>query len=126
METFRIVYRNVFAESILIVAVALQVFSGIKLVLQSRKNAVSFLDKLHIYSGLYLAFFFVGSCKRSFRSAHYIQDGFQYVFRCGSFKSFSGSLLFCAVLFFSSSLPFLHMLPVFTLKEQLQRCKPML
>lgn len=57
METFRIVYRNVFAESILILAVVLQVFSGIKLVLQSRRNAVSFLDKLHIYSGLYLAFF---------------------------------------------------------------------
>jgi hypothetical protein len=57
MEIFRVVYRNIFIETLLLIAVVIQVFSGIKLVLQSRKNAISLLDKLHIHSGLYLAMF---------------------------------------------------------------------
>ena len=57
MKIFRVVYRNIIVETLLLMAVAVQVFSGIRLVLQTRKTAVSLIDKLHIYSGLYLAMF---------------------------------------------------------------------
>lgn len=57
MKIFRVVYRNIFIESILLLAVLFQIFSGIKLSLQAKKNTISFFDKLHIYSGLYLAMF---------------------------------------------------------------------
>lgn len=57
MTIFRTVYRNIIVESILLLAVCLQIFSGIKLVMSARKTAITTFDKLHIYSGLYLAMF---------------------------------------------------------------------
>lgn len=57
MEIFRVVYRNIVVESLLLIAVCLQIYSGVKLVLNARKTAITIFDKLHIYSGLYLAMF---------------------------------------------------------------------
>jgi succinate dehydrogenase/fumarate reductase cytochrome b subunit len=57
MDIFRVVYRNIIVESLLLLAVCLQIYSGIKLVLIARKTAITIFDKLHIYSGLYLAMF---------------------------------------------------------------------
>lgn len=57
METFRLVYRNRLVESMLLLAVVLQIISGLKLAIYARKVAVGFIEKLHVYSGLYLAFF---------------------------------------------------------------------
>jgi hypothetical protein len=57
METFRLVYRNRVVETFLLLAVVLQIFSGLKLAIQARKMASGFFEKLHVYSGLYLAFF---------------------------------------------------------------------
>lgn len=59
MTSLRLFYRNVFVEIILLSAVVIQILSGLKLFFASRKNAVSGFDKLHIWSGLYLAFFLV-------------------------------------------------------------------
>lgn len=59
MNTLRIFYRNTFVEFILLIAVLVQIFSGLNLFWVSRKTAVSNFNKLQIYSGLYLAIFFV-------------------------------------------------------------------
>ena len=59
MNTLRVFYRNDFIESLLLLFVFLQVTSGIKLVIQNRSSAGSFFEKLHIWSGLYLAIFLV-------------------------------------------------------------------
>ncbi|HNP17131.1 MAG TPA: hypothetical protein PKL31_01750 [Fulvivirga sp.] len=59
MQNLRTVYRNVIAESILLLAVAAQVTTGIKLFIIKRKSATGFFDKLQIWTGLYLAFFLV-------------------------------------------------------------------
>lgn len=59
MNDFRVVYRNIIIETILLTAVAIQIFSGIKLFLKKRKTATSFFDKLQVWTGLYLAFFFI-------------------------------------------------------------------
>jgi len=59
MNSLRIFYRNIFVETILLCAVFVQIFSGLKLFKANRKTATSNFDKLHIWTGLYLAFFFV-------------------------------------------------------------------
>lgn len=59
MQKLRFVYRNVIAEAILLLAVAVQIVSGLKLFSRKRKTASSFFEKLHIWTGLYLAFFLI-------------------------------------------------------------------
>lgn len=59
MNYGRTIYRNSVAEIILLLAIAIQIFSGIKLFIQKRKLVITFYDKVQIYSGLYLALFFV-------------------------------------------------------------------
>lgn len=59
MDTLRIFYRNVIAEIILICAVLIQIISGIKLFFKKRKEVSSFFEKLQLWSGFYLAVFFV-------------------------------------------------------------------
>ena len=59
MNVFRLFYRDIFVEIILLSAVLIQIISGIKLFIVSRKNAVSRFEKLHIWSGMYLALFFI-------------------------------------------------------------------
>ena len=59
MNIFRLFYRNIFIEIILLTAVLIQIISGIKLFIINRKIAISNFEKLHIWSGMYLALFFV-------------------------------------------------------------------
>ncbi len=59
MNGLRVFYRNILVEIILLMAVLVQIVSGIKLFKKNRKAAVSGLDKLHLWTGLYLAAFFV-------------------------------------------------------------------
>ena len=59
MNTLRLFYRNIFVETVLLVAVAVQIISGLKLFKTNRKIAVSQFEKLHIWTGLYLAIFFI-------------------------------------------------------------------
>ncbi len=59
MDSFRLIYRNVVAESILMVTIAIQIVTGIRFFRASRKTASTGFEKLHIWTGLYLAFFFV-------------------------------------------------------------------
>jgi hypothetical protein len=59
MNDLRLVYRNVFVEAILLAAVLVQLISGIKLYRLHRKTAVAFFEKLQVWTGLYLAVFFL-------------------------------------------------------------------
>lgn len=59
MTSLRHFYRNIFVETILLLAVAIQIFSGLKLFIAKRKSVETFFEKLHIWTGLYLAVFFV-------------------------------------------------------------------
>lgn len=59
MNNLRLFYRNIFVETILLLAVLVQIVSGLKLFTINRKIAITNFDKLQIWSGLYLAIFFV-------------------------------------------------------------------
>ena len=57
MDKLRVVYRNRIVESILLLAVIVQIYSGIRLFLETRKRKSKFYQKIQIWSGLYLAVF---------------------------------------------------------------------
>jgi hypothetical protein len=59
MNLFRHFYRNILVETILLLAVLVQIISGLNLFTTNRKTAITTFDKLHIWTGLYLAFFFI-------------------------------------------------------------------
>jgi len=57
MDKLRLVYRNIVVETILLIAVGVQIISGLKLFFSKRKAKNNFYGKLQIWTGLYLAFF---------------------------------------------------------------------
>ena len=59
MQTLRPFYRNVFAEVLLLSAVAVQVISGIRLFRATRTPRRKGFARLQRWSGLYLAMFFL-------------------------------------------------------------------
>jgi hypothetical protein len=59
MNNFRVVYRNVFAESLLLVCVVIQIISGLKLIRTFKSSATGFWEKVRGWSGMYLAVFLV-------------------------------------------------------------------
>ncbi len=59
MNMLRPFYRNLLVESILLIAVLVQIISGIALFKTQKRLAKKGFEKLHIYSGLYLALFLV-------------------------------------------------------------------
>ncbi|MFK7775121.1 MAG: hypothetical protein AB8F94_23470 [Saprospiraceae bacterium] len=59
MNSLRLFYRNILVESILLIAVVIQIYSGLKLFFVKRKLAPTFFERLQIWSGLYLSFFLI-------------------------------------------------------------------
>lgn len=59
MSFLRRFYRNPFAETVLLLAVAIQIYSGFKLFKIKRLVANTFFEKLQAWTGLYLAVFFI-------------------------------------------------------------------
>jgi len=57
LEMVRLVYRNLLFEILLIGACITQIISGINLYKNKKQYLKDNFDRLHIYSGLYLAFF---------------------------------------------------------------------
>lgn len=57
MTSLRLVYRNAIAETILILAVLVQMISGLTLFIRRRRQAVTNFDNLQLWTGLYLAVF---------------------------------------------------------------------
>jgi len=57
MDSIRPFYRNILIEPLLFLGCLVQIIAGINLAKQKRKNLVDHFDRLHLYSGLYLAFF---------------------------------------------------------------------
>ena len=59
MDQMRLIYRNRLVELVIFSAVLIQIITGVKLFLQKRKTVRGFFAKLQIWSGLYLAIFFL-------------------------------------------------------------------
>lgn len=94
MDSLRVVYRNVIVESILLLAIVFQVFSGIKLFIKKRKTAKHFFDKLQVYSGLYIVLFFVIHLTAVFSGRFILKLDTNFYFGVAGLNTFPINLFF--------------------------------
>lgn len=94
MKDFRVVYRNIIIESVLLTAVAIQIFSGTKLFLKKRKTASGFFEKLQIRTGLYLAFFLIFHVGVVLFGRYYLKLDTNFYFGVAGLNTFPYNLFF--------------------------------
>ena len=59
MDTLRVVYRHPVVETLILLAVSVQIFTGLRMYWPLRKAKFGFWYTLKIRTGLYMAFFFI-------------------------------------------------------------------
>ena len=94
MKILRLIYRNIFVEIILLSAVLIQIISGIKLFIVNRKMAVSRFEKLQVWSGLYLALFFVIHITAVFGGRFILKLDTNFYFGVAGLNTFPFNLFF--------------------------------
>ena len=94
MNSFRLFYRNIFVESILLSAVFIQIFSGLRLFKINQKIAKSNFEILHIWTGLYLAIFFVIHLGAVLGGRIFLQLDTNFYFGVAGLNSFPFNLFF--------------------------------
>lgn len=94
MNTLRLFYRNLFVETILLLAVVLQIISGLKLFKTNRKLVLSKFDKLQIWTGLYLAIFFIIHLSAVLSGRLFLKLDTNFYFGVAGLNSFPFNLFF--------------------------------
>ena len=94
MNTLRLFYRNIFIETILLLAVLVQIISGLKLFKTNRKTATTQFDKLHIWTGLYLAIFFIIHLSAVLSGRFFLHLDTNFYFGVAGLNSFPYNLFF--------------------------------
>ena len=94
MNTLRLFYRNIFIEAILLFAVLVQIVSGLKLVKENRKTATSPFEKLQIWTGLYLAIFFIIHLSAVLSGRLFLHLDTNFYFGVAGLNSFPFNLFF--------------------------------
>lgn len=94
MNQLRKVYRHPVAECLLIIAVLFQIFSGIRLFLIKRKTAKEFFERLQLWSGLYLAFFFMIHLSAIFAGRYLLILDTNFYFGAAGLNHFPFNLFF--------------------------------
>ena len=94
MDTLRVIYRNLFVETILLSAILVQIVSGLELFKTNRKTARSSFEKLHIYTGLYLAIFFIIHLSAVFSGRLILHLDTNFYFGVAGLNSFPLNLFF--------------------------------
>ena len=94
MNTLRLFYRNIFIETILLIAVLVQIFSGLKLFKSNRKIVNSSFEKLHIWTGLYLAIFFIIHLSAVLGGRYFLHLDTNFYFGVAGLNNFPTNLFF--------------------------------
>jgi len=94
MNSLRLFYRNTYVEVILLSAVSVQIFSGLILFMISRNAATSNIEKLHIWTGLYLAIFFVIHLSAILGGRFFLHLDTNFYFGAAGLNSFPLNLFF--------------------------------
>lgn len=94
MNFLRHFYRNLFVETILFFAVLVQIISGLKLFKANRKIANTNFEKLHIWTGLYLAIFFVIHLSAILGGRYFLHLDTNFYFGVAGLNSFPYNLFF--------------------------------
>lgn len=115
MEHMRKLYRNPIIESILLAAVLFQIVTGLKLLF--RKTKKSLVEKVQVYSGLYLSFFLVVHVSAIIYGRMIALDTNFYYAAAGLNHS-PASLYFIPYYFFSVVAVSLHVAAIHFIKTQ--------
>lgn len=94
MNALRLFYRNIFIETILLSAVLVQLISGLKVFKANRKTAKSNFEKLHLWSGLYLAIFLIIHVGAVLTGRYLLQLDTNFYFGVAGLNSFPANLFF--------------------------------
>jgi hypothetical protein len=94
MNTLRLFYRNIFIETVLLIAVLVQIISGLKLFKTNRKIATNLFEKLHIWTGLYLAVFFIIHLTAVLGGRFFLHLDTNFYFGVAGLNSFPFNLFF--------------------------------
>jgi hypothetical protein len=94
MATLRQFYRNIVVETILLFSIAVQVYTGLKLFKANRKSATTFFEKLQIWTGLYLAVFFVIHLSAVFAGRFILHLDTNFYFGVAGLNNFPTNLFF--------------------------------
>ncbi|MBK6265084.1 hypothetical protein JKA74_08540 [Marivirga sp. S37H4] len=94
MNTLRLFYRNPIAEIIFLAASLSLIVTGIKLFRKRRKLAVSFFEKLHLWSGLYLAFFLLNHIGAVLGARFFLQLDTNFYFGAAGLNTFPFNIFF--------------------------------
>jgi hypothetical protein len=94
MNRLRPYYRNTLAETVLLLAVLVQIVSGLKLFILQRKIAKSPFEKLQIWSGLYLAVFFFIHLTAVFAGRWLLHLDTNFYFGAAGLNHFPSNLFF--------------------------------
>jgi hypothetical protein len=94
MKTLRLFYRNIFIETVLLFALLVQIISGLKLFKVNRKIATSNFEKLHVWTGLYLAIFFVIHLSAVLGGRYFLHLDTNFYFGVSGLNSFPTNLFF--------------------------------
>lgn len=94
MNLFRLFYRNIFIETILLIAIVIQIISGIKLFIRNRKTATTYFEKIQIWSGMYLAIFFIIHLSAIFIGRYILHLDTNFYFGVAGLNTFPYNLFF--------------------------------
>jgi hypothetical protein len=94
MNTLRLFYRNIIIETILLVAVIVQIVSGLRLFKANRRMAITKFEKLHIWTGLYLAIFFIIHLSAVLGGRYLLHLDTNFYFGVAGLNSFPFNLFF--------------------------------
>lgn len=94
MTMLRNFYRNPFVEAVLLFSVFIQIISGISLFKRSRKAAITGFEKLHLWTGLYLAIFLTIHLSAVFTGRFFLHLDTNFYFGVAGLNSFPFNLFF--------------------------------
>lgn len=94
MNILRGGYRNQIVEFILLSAVCVQIFSGLRLFRLKKAHAASFFDKIQLWSGLYLAIFFLFHVSAIFAGRLFLHLDTNFYFGVAGLNNFPTNLFF--------------------------------
>jgi hypothetical protein len=94
MKTLRLFYRNIFVVTILLSAVITQIISGITLFKRNRKIAATNFERLHIWTGFYLAIFLIIHVSSVFLGRYILHLDINFYFGVAGLNSFPTNQFF--------------------------------
>ena len=94
MNTLRYIYRNVFAESILLSSVCIQLFSWIREFTIYKKKETTRIEKLNYFAGLYLAVFLVIHISSVFIGRYFLNLNTNFYFGAAGLNACPANLFF--------------------------------